>query len=433
MSEREPSGIRRRELLLGAAAAGAGIVWSRAASGAEVQTAAGAAPADPTKVPGALASALGSRSPFSAASRLATDQISWTPLQSLHGTLTPAALHFERHHAGVPTIDPARFELVIHGLVERPTVFTLEDLLRFPATTRTAFVECSGNYLTRDRLEALAAAAGRPFEAPRIEDAPLMAQTTVQMMCGLTSQSEWTGVALSTLLREVGVRPKARWLLAEGSDAAVMTRSIPIEKAWDDAMIVYAQNGEPLRPEQGYPARLLLPGWEGNTNVKWLRRLELGDRPFMTREETSRYTEPILGDRARQFSFVMDARSTITFPTFPVRIEPGWVEIRGLAWSGRGRITRVDVSTDGGRRWAPASLEEPVLPKAHTRFRKLWKWDGRPAELSSRAVDETGYVQPTLGQLVAARGVGSTPYHLNPIAPWTVREDGQLLYQPPQV
>ena len=304
----------------------------------------------------------------------------------------------------MPAIDPAQYELLIHGLVDRPTVFSLADLKRFPSTSRTCFLECSGN-LRR----------GGP-------------ETLPQMVCGLTSQTEWTGVMLSTLLDEVGASPDATWFLAEGQDAAVMTRSIPMEKAFDDAMVVYAQNGDALMPGNGYPARLLLPGWEGNSSVKWLRRLELADRPFMTREETSKYTDPLGdGDRSRQFSFVMDARSIITDPAYPRVIEPGWHEIRGLAWSGRGRISQVDISTDGGSSWHAADLQAPVLAKAHVRFRYLWHWPGGPGEIMSRATDETGYVQPTWDVLRAARGP-RTRYHQNPITSWTVGDDGRVLF-----
>ena len=250
----------------------------------------------------------------------------------------------------------------------------------------------------------------------------------MSMVAGLTSQSEWTGVSLATIFREVGVREDATWFLAEGSDAALMTRSIPVEKAFDDAMIAYAQNGEAVRPAQGYPARLLLPGWEGNTSVKWLRRIELSDRPFMTREETSKYTEPLKGGKVRQFSFVMDARSLITFPAYPVELEKGWVEIRGLAWSGRGVISRVDISVDGGGTWVPAELQEPVLPKAHSRFRYLYRWDGSPAVIFSRAIDETGYVQPTAQQLIEARGDARAMYHQNPVTGWRIDGDGTVRF-----
>jgi len=323
----------------------------------------------------------------------------------LHGAITPSDLHFERHHAGVALVDPEDYTLLIHGLVDRPLVFSLAELQRLPSVSRICFLECSGNMRTGAGPESLA-----------------------QHICGLTSQSEWTGVMLSTILNEVGVRPAATWFIAEGQDGARMARSIPVEKAWDDAMIAYGQNGEALRPEQGYPARLLLPGWEGNTNVKWLRRLEFTDGPMMARDETAKYTDPLSDGRVRQFSFVMDARSIVTTPSFPGRLEPGWNEIRGIAWSGRGKIARVDVSVDGGETWEAAQLQDPVLPKAHTRFRTMWNWDGRRAEFMSRAVDETGYVQPTRAQLLEARGP-TTAYHLNPITAWVVESDGRVLYR----
>jgi sulfane dehydrogenase subunit SoxC len=293
-------------------------------------------------------------------------------------------------------------------MVERPTTFTLADLRRFPSVSRLCFIECSGN--------------GNGYH-------DFQTDWTPQQIDGLTSTSEWTGVPLALLFREVGVKPGASWFLAEGMDAAVMARSIPLEKALDDALLAYGQNGEALRPEQGYPARLLLPGWEGNSNVKWIRRIEVADRPFMTREETSRYTDPLANCTARQFSFVMDAKSTITFPTHPVTLpDRGWWEVTGLAWSGRGRIARVEVSADGGRSWSAARLQEPVLAKCHTRFRHLWEWRGGGAVLMSRATDETGYVQPTLKQLVAARGPG-TQYHNNGIRGWRVNGDGRVFFE----
>jgi sulfane dehydrogenase subunit SoxC len=361
---------------------------------------------NPTKVPGVPPGLLGTRSAFEHPVKKPSDTSSRTPLQDLHGMITPSDLHFERHHGGVPQIDPHAYRLLIHGMVNKPMVFTLQDLKRFPALSRICFIECSGNF--RQGKETM----------------------TPQEICGLTSQSEWTGVLLSTLLRETGVHPKASWLLAEGGDAAVMTRSIPLKKALDDAMIVYAQNGEAIRPEQGYPARLLLPGWEGNTNVKWIRRIEVSDQPFMTREETSKYTEPVRDGKIRQFSFDMDARSIITSPAYPMQVEKGWIEIRGLAWSGRGKITRVEISTDAGRSWWPAQLQEPVLDKAHTVFRYLWQWKGDETEILSRATDETGYVQPSLQALVEARGKDMGGYHLNPITAWRIRRDGTVLFRP---
>ncbi len=243
---------------------------------------------------------------------------------------------------------------------------------------------------------------------------------------GLLSCCEWTGVPLSTILDEVGFKPQAKWILAEGADAAAMSRSIPIEKALDDALLIYAQNGEMLRPEQGYPLRLLLPGFEGNMSVKWLRRLKLGEKPFMTREETSKYTDLIGNGTARQFTFVMEAKSVITFPSGGHQLKKrGPYRISGLAWSGRGRIRRVDVSTDGGRNWREARLEEPILTKALVRFRLAWNWDGGPAVLQSRAIDETGYVQPTRDQIVAVRGTNSV-YHYNAIQSWQITQSGEV-------
>lgn len=400
--------ISRRTLLASAGSAAAGAILAKIAAGATVQ----AAPSpelglDSTKVQGRPARELGLRAPSVALRRMTIGpRYSVTPHQDLNGILTPSDLHFERHHGGVPEIDPEDYRLVVHGMVERPMTFTLADLKRFPTVSRVCFLECSGN-LWRTAPE----------------------ETTPQEFCGLMSQSEWTGVPLTTIFREVGLRDRATWFLAEGSDAAVLTRSVPIGKGLDDAMIAYGQNGEAVRPEQGYPTRLLTPGWEGNTSVKWIRRIEVSDGPFMTREETARYTDPLEGGKTRQFSFVMDARSVITFPAFPVVLEKGWVEIRGLAWSGRGTIQRVEVSTDGGRSWQPASLDGLVLPKAYVRFRHLWSWNGRETEIMSRAIDETGYVQPTRAALIAARGVGSIPSHLNPITAWKIERDGRVLFR----
>jgi sulfane dehydrogenase subunit SoxC len=363
---------------------------------------------DPSKIRGKPSKALGQRAPSEKPQRqVRSGAASGTPHQDLCGTITPADLHFERHHAGVPEIDPKTYSLLIHGMVERPMVFTLADLKRFPAVSRVHFLECSGNF------------GGRTGSA----------ELTPQQLAGLTSTSEWTGVALATLFREVGARPQAKWFLAEGQDAALLTRSIPVAKAYDDALIAYGQNGEAIRPEQGYPARLFLPGWEGNASVKWLRRIELSDHPFMTREETSKYTDPMADGTARIFSFLMDARSLITYPAYPVTISRGWVEINGIAWTGSGKIARVDVSTDGGTTWSQAKLQEPVPSKAHTRFRHLWNWTGGEAVIMSRAVDETGYVQPTRTDLIASRGVSSVGYHLNPITGWLVRPDGTVLYK----
>ena len=248
----------------------------------------------------------------------------------------------------------------------------------------------------------------------------------MQQAHGLTSCSEWTGVPLSLLLEQCGVQPEGTWVLAEGADACKLDRSIPIAKAMDDALVVYGQNGEALRPEQGYPLRLLLPGWEGNSNVKWLHRLEVLDRPAMTRWETSKYTDLMPDGTARQFTFDMDAKSLITRPSGGETLGgPGVYEVTGLAWSGRGTIARVEVSADGGATWQDATLQSPVLPRAHTRFTWSWRWDGREAVLQSRCTDDTGYVQPTLAELVAVRGVNSF-YHNNAIQTWKVAADGSI-------
>ena len=361
-------------------------------------------PDDPTRVPGSPPSAYGQRSAFEDADRLTSPSHALTPLHRLHGIITPAALHFERHHNGVSLIDPARHRLLIHGLVARSMIFTMDALRRLPSVSRTAVIECSGN-------------SGGEWREPKGK--------TAQETHGLTSTSEWTGVALATVLREVGAKPEATWMLAEGSDAAAMTRSIPLESIFDEAVLCYAQNGEALRPEQGYPLRLLLPGWEGNASIKWLRRLELGAAPWMTREETSRYTDLMPDGTARQFTFVMEAKSVLTSPSGGQQITPGFVEIRGLAWSGRGRISRVDVSTDGGRSWKPAQLQAPILPKCHTRFRFSWRWEGQETILQSRCTDETGYVQPTREALIAVRGMNSY-YHYNAIQSWKVLRSGAV-------
>jgi sulfane dehydrogenase subunit SoxC len=413
----------RRELLAGAAGLIGGAVLARVptASAAQQKGATAApphvprevpleVPADATKLQGAPTSAVGSRSAFVTPARAPVGEVtgsSFTPLQDLTGTITPADLHFERHHAGVPLIDPARHTLLVHGLVDRPLTFSVADIKRFPQVTRTYFVECSGN--------------GRgAYREPKPE-------LTAQMVAGLTANTEWTGVPLKLLLSEAGAQARATWFLAEGGDACVMTRSIPVEKAMDDALVVWAQNGEPLRPEQGFPLRLLLPGWEGNTNVKWLRRIELGTAPWMTRWETSKYTDPLPDGTARQFSFDMDAKSIITAPSHPTVIAKGWWPVTGVAWSGRGAIRRVEVSTDGGRSWYDAALQGTPLPKAHVRFTHEWEWDGREAILLSRATDETGYVQPTRTALVKVRGIG-TDFHFNPVVGWRVMADGRVFF-----
>lgn len=335
----------------------------------------------------------------------AISSISMTPLHKLKGIITPNGLVFERYHAGIPDINPDEHRLIIHGLVDRPLIFTMDDLRRFPGVSEIKFLECPAN-------------GGMEWRGPQMEG--------VQFTHGMLSCCEWTGVRLSTLLAEVGVKPEGSWLLAEGADGAAMARSIPMEKALDDAIVVYAQNGEALRPEQGYPLRLLNPGWEGNTSIKWLRRLEIGDQPWHLREETSKYTDLLADGRARKFTFVQECNSVITSPSpeIPWR-RPGWYEIEGLAWSGRGTIRAVDISLDGGVTWRTAQLKGLVLAKALTRFSLMFQWQGERLLLQSRAIDDTGYIQPTLQQLRKQRGVNSI-YHKNSIHTWQVDNDGSV-------
>ena len=328
-----------------------------------------------------------------------------TPHHLLNGMITPNGLHFERHHSGIPDINPDTHRLLIHGLVARPIVLTMEALTRYPMESRIAFIECGGN--------------GQLLY--RNEPAPV----GVQQIQGQVSCAEWTGVKLAVLLQEAGVDPKAKWILAEGADSAGMSRSIPLAEV-DDAMIALYQNGEPVRPANGYPMRLLLPGYEGNMNVKWLRRIKLTEAPTMTKDETSKYTITLPDGKSLQFVFPQEGKSVITRPSPGLTMkEPGLYEISGLAWSGYGKITTVDVSADGGKSWAPAALQQPVLAKALTRFRMPWRWDGAPAILRSRATDETGYVQPTREKMIGTRG-SKTIYHSNAITTWGVSNNGEV-------
>jgi sulfane dehydrogenase subunit SoxC len=329
-----------------------------------------------------------------------------TPLHLLNGMITSNGLHFERSHSGIPDIDPDAHRLVIHGLVRRPLVFTMETLARYPMASRIAFIECGGN-------------GGSLYQKEP-------AQLNCQGLQGLVSCAEWTGVKLSTLLDEAGVEPTAKWILAEGADASGMSRSVPLAKAMDDALIALYQNGERIRPSNGYPLRLLLPGYEGNTQVKWLRRIKLTEGPTMTKDETSKYTILSPDGKALQFVFPIEAKSVITQPSPGLTMkEPGLYEISGLAWSGYGKIAQVDVSADGGKTWAPAALQQPVLSMALTRFRAPWRWNGGPAVLQSRATDETGYVQPTRAELIARRG-SKAFYHFNGVTSWGVGESGEI-------
>jgi sulfane dehydrogenase subunit SoxC len=343
---------------------------------------------------------------FTAAPGRAGTGVSRTPLHLLEGTITPNGLHFERHHNGVPDIDPTKHELLIHGLVKRPLAFSVDALMRYPMETHIRFIECPGN-------------GGAYIQAQPV-------QTTVAGLNGLISCSEWTGVPLRTLLAEADVASGAKWVIAEGADGAAMSRSVPLEKCLDDAVVALYQNGEAIRPEQGFPMRLLLPGFEGNINVKWLRRLNITNAPVEARDETSHYTELMPNGKARQFMFLQAVKSMILKPSFGMTMKgPGFYEVSGLAWSGAGKISKVEVSADAGKTWALAALTEPVLSKALTRFRLPWQWDGRPSILMSRATDERGETQPTRAEWLAQYATGQF-YHFNGVSCWSIDADGTV-------
>ena len=411
---RNPASAERRGLLtLGAALAGSAVVGHLPAQAADPSPP-GEAPWSQVLGPGVVDRPYGQPSqfvkdvirrnvPWLTASR--ESSVSFSPLQDQPGIITANGLFFERHHGGRANVDPQQHRLMIHGLVERPLLLTMEDIQRFPSVSRIHFIECPAN-------------GGMEWRAAQLN--------SLQFTHGMVSCAEWTGVKLSTLLDEVGLKKEARWALVEGADAAHMDRSLPIEKCLDDCLVVYGQNGEALRPEQGFPLRLIVPGWQGNVNIKWLRRIQIGDQPWFTREETSKYTELMPDGSSRGFTWFIYGKSVITFPCpeRPLR-GPGIYEIRGFAWSGKGRISHVDVSFDGGVNWERAQLQDPVLSKALTRFTREWRWDGKPALLQSRAVDETGFVQPTISELRAVRGINAI-YNNNSIQTWQVKADGSV-------
>ena len=398
--------LRRGAQAAGAVAAGSAAIMQNAAaqvSGPESMRKPGAMPkgyGQPSRFEDRVQRAWGTGyptvSPGTGASR--------TPLQSLQGAITPNGLHFERHHNGVPDIDPAQHELMIHGMVRQPLVFSVKDLLRYPMVSRMHFIECAGN------------SGGNAT--------PTAPQQSVQAIHGLFSNAEWTGIPLAVLLAEAGVDPQSSWLLAEGADAAGMSRSFPLAKGMGDALLALYQNGERLRPEQGYPMRLLLPGYQGNMSVKWLRRLKVTNEPTHTKDETSKYSNLLPDGRAEQFRFVLGVKSVITHPSGTMTIPGrGFQEISGLAWSGAGRITRVEVSVDGGRSWSDAHFDSPPQPKAAVRFRFPWNWNGSPAMLQSRATDEQGNVQPSRAAWTAAYSAANR-FHNNMIQTWAVAADG---------
>ena len=334
----------------------------------------------------------------------------WTPLDKLEGLLTPNGLHFVRSHGGTPAINPDTHRLVLHGRVRQPLQWDAAALLRYPMQSQVLFLECAGN------------SSASWFEEP--------VQRPVSLVHGLLSCAEWTGVPLRLLLDEAGADAKAGWLVATGADAGAMHISLPLDKAanpaLDDCLVALYQNGERLRPENGYPMRLIVPGCKGVLSVKWLRSLQVADRPAMARNETARYTQLLPSGLATQFSAVMDVKSVITTPSHGQSLAgPDAYAVNGLAWSGHGRIRRVEVSADGGASWADAALSSPVLPRCLTRFRAAWRWSGAPALLQSRATDDTGRVQPTRDDLVAQRGRKGV-YHYNAIVTWDVDANGYV-------
>ena len=330
--------------------------------------------------------------------------VNFTPLHELDGIITPNGLCFERHHAGVAEVDPQQHRLMINGLVDTPLVFTMADLMRFPRENHVYFLECAAN-------------SGMEWRGAQLNGC--------QYTHGMVHCVMYTGVKLKYLLEEAGVKTAGKWVMPEGADASAMTRSIPLEKAMEDCLVAFKMNGEALRPEQGYPLRLVVPGWEGNMWVKWLRRLEVGDEPWHAREETSKYTDLLANGKARRFTWVMDVKSVITSPSpqMPITHGKGRTVVTGLAWSGTGKIARVDVSLDGGRNWVTARLDGPSLTKALHRFYYEFDWDGSELFLQSRAIDEAGFVQPTKQELRAERGPNSI-YHNNGIQTWHVAADG---------
>lgn len=328
------------------------------------------------------------------------------PVGQLVGTITPSDLHYVRSHAGTPDIDPARHRLLVHGMVAKPLVLTMDDIRAMPSVSRIAFLECTGNGWENWKT------------APD--------DVTVQDTHGLISTHEWTGVPLSFLIDLVGVDRASKWMLAEGGDGAAVARSVPLtDEVIAEAILAYGQNGEPLRPAHGFPLRLLMPGFEGNLSIKWLRRLKFGDEPFMTRWETARYTQLLANGKARQFQLRQEVNSVITSPSGMMRIDPGYHRITGFAWSGYGKITGVEVSTDGARTWSRAQLNQLVLSKAQTRFELDWVWDGKPTKIVSRSADEKGNVQPDRKTFIASMGENAL-FHYSAQQTWSIDAAGKV-------
>lgn len=403
--------VSRRKLL---SAASTGIAGTVVAGRAVAESLADA----PPREPGADFSAHSERSKYVSLDRIPegtpgkrnvdlADAInSKTPHHKLFGGITPSDLHYERSHAGAPDLDPATHRILIHGMVKKPLVLNVEDLKAMPSISRVVFIECTGN----------------GWENWKNADENL----TVQNTHGLVSCNEWTGVPLKFLIDLVGKDAGSHWMLAEGGDAAAVARSIPLsDEILDEAFVAYGQNGEPLRPAHGFPMRLVMPGFEGNLNIKWLRRLKFGDQPWMTRWETARYTQLQANGKATQFQLRMETNSVITSPSGTMVVRPGYNRITGLAWSGHGRITHVEISTDGGRSWKQAQFTQPALPRAQVRFQMDWNWDGEPTRIVSRSTDEKGNVQPDRKSFIAAMGTNAL-FHYNAQQTWSIDETGRV-------
>jgi sulfane dehydrogenase subunit SoxC len=403
-------GVSRRRLLTTSVGAAGAFVSGNAAADTLLDV--------PPRAPGDALSSYSERSPYIHIARVPeagpgqrhvdpSDAInSKAPLDKLVGAITPSDLHYERSHSGAPNLDPTKHRLLVHGSVKNALVLTMDDIKAMPSVSRIAFLECTGNGWENWK------------NAPQ--------DVTVQNTHGLVSTHEWTGVPLSFLIDLVGVDYTSTWMLAEGDDGAGVARSIPLtDEVIGEAILAYGQNGEPLRPAHGFPLRLFMPGFEGNLSIKWLRRLKFGDRPFMTRWETARYTQLLTNGKARQFQLRQEINSVITSPSGMMEIKSGYNRITGLAWSGHGSITRVEVSTDGAKTWKAAQLNHPVLPKAQARFQMDWEWDGKPTKIVSRSTDEKGNVQPDRRSFIALMGTKAL-FHYNAQQTWSIDEDGKV-------
>ena len=405
--------LKQAAALAGAAAgAGAGAEWAASGQSAKPELA---------KPEAGATNSHDHREILRRGARMTVDHITYyTPLQDYMGIITPAHLHFvQQHSSHFPDIDPQQHRLTIHGMVDRPLSFSMEDLKRLPSVTRIHFLECQGN------SSAMIHGQGNPNMGP-----------PAQFVWGMTSCSEWTGVPLSVLLDQVGVQPGGHWLVYEGADPGKFSHTLPLAKALDDVFVAYGQNGEPVRVEQGYPIRMIVPGWEGPFSVKYLKHIKVVDQPYMAWNEAMNHSIPRadLGGKSRWYHFQWATKSVITRPSAGLEaLRKGYVQITGLAWSGGGAIKKVEVSTDGGRTWKDAKLQGPILPKAHTRFTFDWAWDGEETVIMSRSTDESGDVQPSRAELYGNWGIPDgdsrkavRTTHFNAIQPWKVARDGSI-------